>query len=559
MRHLLCSILLFSIFHGLIAQNTARHGMVVCDNLLASEVGVEVMKEGGNAIDAAIAAAFALAVVDPDAGNIGGGGFLVYRDSTGYATTIDFREKAPMKAHAYMYLDGSGKRVDNHRRSGIQGIGVPGTVAGLYLAHQKYGRLPWTRLVQPAIDLARDGFPLPYGLAQQAEQFYTDSRATEFMKKFFTNEEGELLGFGDTWRQPALAHTLVRIRDEGRDGFYQGEVANRIHRFMREHNGWITRRDLRRYKAIERPPVMGTYRDYEIISMPPPSSGGVVLIEMLNMFERARSLNLRFNTARYYHILIEIMRRGYADRAEYLGDPDFNPNMPLEELLSKDHARRRYESIDPERASVSDSIHFGRVYEGDHTTHLSVVDSGRNAVSLTYTLEQAYGSKTGSPELGFLFNNQMRDFNPRPGYTDTGWLIGTEPNRIAPEKRMLSSMTPAIASRQGSLCFVIGSPGGRTIINTVFQTLIAYMEYGLPVEQAIEAPKIHHQWFPDEARYEAIKVSPDTAELLRRMGHKTVPHSSPLGILMGIEHQPESGVLFGHSDSDSWEGAAVGY
>lgn len=537
--------------------NVARQGMVTSDHWLASVIGVDILREGGNAVDAAVATAFALAVVDPDAGNIGGGGFLVYRGSDGFSTAIDFREKAPLEARPDMYLDSLGERVDTERISRIQGAGVPGTVAGLYLAHQKYGKLEWHRLVQPAIGLARNGFRLPYILAEQARTFQQGKDATDFMKDFFRDESGKLLEFGDSWRQPALAQTLEHIRDKGHDGFYKGPVATEIDRYMKSHGGLVTKKDLRQYEAIERPPLIGKFKDFEIISMPPPSSGGVVLIEMLNMFELAARDSLEFNSAAYYHMLAEIMRRAYADRAEYLGDPDFNPDMPTALLTSKAHALKRFHTIRQDRASISDSTRFAVAYESDQTTHFSVVDRDRNAVSLTFTLEQSYGSKMGSKKLGFLFNNQMRDFNRKPGYSDSGWLIGTPPNTIQPGKRMLSSMTPTIVTRDGELRLVIGSPGGRTIINTVFQTILAHTEYGLPVDKAIEAPKIHHQWFPDILFYEPEKVSPDSLEKLQGLGHRLQGRN--LGVLMGIQWIPERGVLLGHADSASWDGAAAGY
>jgi len=549
-------LLLFGLLQGQVTP--ARHGMVVSDSRLASETGIRILSEGGNAIDAAVATAFVLAVTDPDAGNIGGGGFLVYRDSTGFSTFIDFREKAPIKAREDMFLDEKGELPDGAHHKGIRTIGVPGTVAGLYLAHSKYGRLPWRRLVQPAIDLARSGFPLPYTLFRQSERYRSSAGAPDFIKQYFTDEQGQALDFGDLWTQPELAATLEHIRDRGHEGFYSGPVAAAIDSFMEEEGGLIRKKDLRRYRAIERAPVRGTYGPFEIISMPPPSSGGVVLLEMLNMFESGRREPVELHSAAYFHRLIEIMRRAYADRADYLGDPDFNPDMPQDTLLSKRRASRLFNSIQYQRASPSDSGRYGRIYEGNHATHFSVLDAGRSAVSLTYTLEQSYGSKLGVPELGFLFNNEMGDFNPRPGYTDRKGLIGSSPNTIAPEKRMLSSMTPTIVVRGGAPQLVIGSPGGRTIINTVFQTLIAFMEYGLRVDRAIEAPKIHHGWLPDRVSYERDKLSPDTRILLEKWGHTLVPRNS-LGALNGIQFIQEENLLLGASDSANPEGAAVGY
>lgn len=539
------------------AQAYGKNGMVVSSHTLASQVGIDILKKEGNAIDATIATAFALAVTHPSAGNIGGGGFMVFRPSTGAATTIDFREKAPEAASADMFLDNHGKLIPNSNHQGALSIGVPGTVAGLYLAHQKYGSLPWADLVQPSIDLAQNGFPLSFALSQTAA-YYTENHTGTFMGQFFSHPDGSRVNMGEVWKQPKLAETLTLIRDQGKDGFYQGKVADEIVLFMKENGGIITKEDLSQYTAIERAPVLGTYRDYEIISMPPPSSGGVALIEMLNMMECADFDSIPFNSTEYVHLTAEVMRRAFADRAEYLGDPDFNENMPVNELISKDLAKTRFATIDIEKASVSDSTRFNQLPEGMNTTHFSVVDKNGNAVSLTYTLEYSYGSEMGSTELGFIFNNEMGDFNPRPGYTNSGWLIGTAPNIIAPGKRMLSSMSPTIVAKDGQPFLVIGSPGGRTIINTVFQSIFNVLEYEMPLEQAIEAMKIHHQWMPDRIVYEKHLMSPDTRDELELMGHKM--HSTrALGQIMGIQVYSALGVYYGVSDSSSPDGGAVGY
>lgn len=539
------------------AQAYGKNGMVVSSHTLASQVGIDILKKEGNAIDATIATAFALAVTHPSAGNIGGGGFMVFRPSTGAATTIDFREKAPEAASADMFLDSHGKLISNSNHQGALSIGVPGTVAGLYLAHQKYGSLPWADLVQPSIDLAQNGFPLSFALSQTAA-YYTENHTGTFMGQFFSHPDGSRVNMGEVWKQPKLAETLTLIRDQGKDGFYQGKVADEIVLFMKENGGIITKEDLSQYTAIERAPVLGTYRDYEIISMPPPSSGGVALIEMLNMMECADFDSIPFNSTEYVHLTAEVMRRAFADRAEYLGDPDFNENMPVNELISKDLAKTRFASIDFEKASVSDSARFNQLPEGMNTTHFSVADKNGNAVSLTYTLEYSYGSEMGSTELGFIFNNEMGDFNPQPGYTNSGWLIGTAPNIIAPGKRMLSSMSPTIVAKDGQPFLVIGSPGGRTIINTVFQSIFNVLEYEMPLEQAIEAMKIHHQWMPDRIVYEKHLMSPDTRDELELMGHKM--HSiRALGQIMGIQVYSPLGVYYGVSDSSSPDGGAVGY
>lgn len=541
------------------AQTYGQNGMVVSDNAVASQVGTDILKKGGNAIDASIATAFALAVTHPQAGNIGGGGFLVYMDAVGKSTTIDFREKAPLLATADMFLDNSGSLVKGSNHEGLKSVGVPGTVAGLYLAHQKHGVLPWKDLVQPSVDLAEKGVVLSYTLSEHAKNFNASSSTKpQFLKDFYKKPNGELVKFGELWVQKNLAQTLKLIRDKGRDGFYKGAVAQEIASFMKANGGIITLEDLNKYEAVEREAITGTYKDYGIVSMPPPSSGGVAIIEMLNIMEQANLDSIPFNSTQYVHLVAESMRRAFADRAEYLGDPDFNLEMPLDRLTSKEFAKMRYENIDLNRASVSDSLKFGQIYDGSNTTHLSVVDKAGNAVSLTYTLEHSYGSGLGSPKLGFIFNNEMGDFNPQPGYTNQKGLIGTDPNLIQPEKRMLSSMSPTIVTKNGKPYLVIGSPGGRTIINTVFQTILNVIAYDMPIEKAIEAMKIHHQWFPDQITFENDLMSPDTQMNLIQMGH-TLKGTNNLGRLMGILIPTDGGVYIGAADSSSPDGGAVGY
>lgn len=555
----LITAILISIFWHLdiSGQTYAKNGMVVSDNAIASEVGTEILKKGGNAIDASIATAFALAVVHPQAGNIGGGGFLVFMDDKGKSTTIDFREKAPLGARTDMFLDDNGVLIEGSNHSGLKSVGVPGTVAGLYLAHQKYGSLPWKDLVQPAVDLAQNGFALSWTLAQHGRGFNA-ADYPEFLKNYFNNDKGNLTKFGENWKQDELAHTLALIRDHGKDGFYKGEVALEIAIYMATNGGMITMEDLNQYEAIERAAITGSYKGFEIHGMPPPSSGGVAIIEMLNIMEQANLDSIPFNSTEYVHLVAEVMRRAFADRAQHLGDPDFNLNMPLDKLTSKDFAKMRYDNIDFNHASVSDSSKFGQLYDGKSTTHLSVIDTDGSAVSLTYTLEQSYGSGMGSSKLGFIFNNEMGDFNPQPGYTNSGWLIGTNPNIIQPEKRMLSSMSPTIVTKDGKPFLIIGSPGGRTIINTVFQTILNVIEYGMPIDKAIEAMKIHHQWMPDELYYEKDLLSPDTQIALEQMGHST-QEKAQLGRLMGILCPTGAGLYIGASDSSSPDGAAVGY
>lgn len=540
------------------AQTYAKNGMVVSDSHIASEVGVEIMKKGGNAIDASIATAFALAVTHPQAGNIGGGGFMIFMNSESDVTTIDFREKAPLASTPDMFLDEEGTLIRGLNHDGLLAVGVPGTVAGFYLAHEKYGSLPWNDLIQPAVTLAKEGFPLNWSLYDHAQYYMTQKESLPFMASFFLGEDGEPLEFGENWKQPALAKTLEHIRDHGRDGFYKGEVAKQFASYMRENGGIITEQDLIEYDAIEREPIKGSYKGYDIFSMPPPSSGGVALVEMMNIMELADLENIEFNSTEYVHLVAEAMRRAYADRAEHLGDPDFNLDMPLDQLTSKEFAQNRFKNIDFEKASESDSSKFGQIYDGESTTHFSVLDKNGNAVSVTYTLEYSYGARTGDPELGFIFNNEMGDFNPVLGETTRGGQVGTQPNKVEPGKRMLSSMTPAIVSKDGKPVLVIGSPGGRTIINTVFQTVLNVLEYDMRIDRAIEAMKIHHQWLPDRILYERNLLSPDTRKALETMGH-TMTGRQSLGVLMGITYDDVEQVLIGASDSASANGGAVGY
>ena len=487
-------------------------------------------------------------------------------NADGETTTFDFREKAPLAATPDMYLDENGELVEgkNHNGSnstanhfGLKSAGVPGTVAGLYMAHQKYGKLPWAELVQPAIDLASNGFPMTWNLYSRG-QYFRENSPIEFLQNYFNDENGNVTDFGQSWKQLALANTLTIIRDQGHDGFYKGKVAKTIAKYMKQNDGLITTKDLAKYEAIERKPLSSTYRDFTIYSMPPPSSGGVALIEMMNLVEQADMEKIEYNSASYVHLLAEVMRRAFADRAEFLGDPDFNPEIPVEILISKDFARQRFPGINMTQASPSDSSKYGQLYDGTSTTHFSVMDSEGNAVSMTYTLEHGYGSGMGSPELGFIFNNEMGDFNPVPDQEVYTGYNGSIPNEIRPEKRMLSSMTPTIVAKDGKPYLVIGSPGGKTIINTVFQTVLGVIEYDMPVNKAIEALKIHHQWLPDRLTYESNLLSPDTRVILEKMGHTLSPRNT-LGALMGIQWDAENKLLIGAADSSRPDGAAVGY
>ncbi|WPR74775.1 gamma-glutamyltransferase [Algoriphagus sp. NG3] len=540
------------------SQTFAENGMVVSDHLIASQVGVDILKKGGNAIDAAVATAFALEVTHPEAGNIGGGGFIVFMNADGQVTTFDFREKAPLAASPTMFLDENGEIKDNSNHKGLLAVGVPGTVAGLYQAHQKYGKLSWAELVKPSVELAKKGFTMSYGLYNAAVRISDRDPSEDIMQNYFKGKDGEIVKPGQTWKQPALAKTLKQIQKHGRDGFYKGWVAQEIEDYMKANGGIITREDLERYEAVEREPLKGSFNGYDIYSMPPPSSGGVALIEMMNLMEEANISEVEFNSTAYVHLVAEAMRRAFADRAEYLGDPDFNNDMPLERLLSKDFAKKRYANIDMNKTSISDPGQFGHPYGGDNTTHFSVVDKEGNAISMTYTLENSYGVKMGSDKLGFIFNNEMGDFNPVPGVTTATGQIGSNPNLVAPEKRMLSSMTPTIVAKDGKPYLVIGSPGGRTIINTVFQTVLNVLAYDMRIDRAIEAMKIHHQWLPDYILYERNLLSPDTREALEKMGHTLRPTNN-IGVLMGITYDAQLKLYTGAADSSSEDGGARGY
>ena len=536
----------------------AKNGMVSSASRLASEVGVETLKQGGNAVDAAVATAFALAVTWPSAGNIGGGGFLVYHGDDGHATTFDFREKAPLVASESMYLGVDGRVINNSNHIGMLAIGVPGTVAGLYKAHQELGSLPWEDLVAPAVALARDGIPINYslqiGFARSANRFRQYPSSAE---KFF-RADGSLYELGDTWLQPDLSHTLELIQNNGRDGFYKGENAKKLADFMAANGGMITEEDLEIYEAVEREPIRGTYRGYEIVSMPPPSSGGTALVQMLNILEGYDLASLGHNSADYLHVLTEAMRRAYADRAEHLGDPDFNESMPLDRLMDKEYAAGLRASIDMDEKSVSSPSEFAQAYESEETTHFSVVDKDGNMVSLTYTLEFGYGSAIVAEGAGYLLNNELGDFNAVPGLTDIRGNIGTAPNLVAAEKRPLSSMTPTIVALNGRPLFATGSPGGKTIINTVMQTILNIIDHGFNIAESIEAPRIHHQWLPDFTSIESSGFSPDTLRLYADKGHNTSERGSQ-GAAMGVYFNREEGLFEGSADSRRGDGAAVGY
>ncbi len=495
-----------------------RKAVVASANWMASDVGRDVLLAGGNAIDAAIATGFALAVTHPQAGNIGGGGFMVIRFPDGRATTIDFRETAPATAGSAMFLDKDGAYSAKIHHSSHQAVGVPGTVAGLYLAHQEYGSLPWSRLLQPSIDLAQSGFKISKRLAKSLQSAlkgrfknYPTSVAT-FSKNGTPYEAGDLL------RQRDLAKTLKRIQEQGQDGFYKGETAHLITKEMAANHGLISQEDLSSYRAKERKPIRGTYKNYDIIGMPPPSSGGCCIVEMLNILEGFDLSSYGHNSPTYIHLLAEAMRLAFRDRAAHLGDADFN-SIPINYLTSKDYAKKLQQSMPLTHAGISKPSDITQPFESDETTHFSIVDEDGLAVSVTYTLEYSYGSGIVVPGAGFILNNEMGDFNAKPGLTDSRGLIGTAPNLAAPRKRMLSSMSPTIIAKDGELIAVLGSPGGRTIINTVLQVALNIMEFNMSIKEAVGKPRFHHQWLPDEIRIEKSGASSELVAALRQMGH----------------------------------------
>lgn len=540
----------------------ARHGMVVSSSAIASEIGRDILKKGGNAIDAAVATAFAMAVTWPSAGNIGGGGFIVYVDKNGKATSFDFREKAPLAATETMFLDANGKVIPNLNHRGVLSVGTPGTVAGLFLAHQRYGKLPWKKLVDPAVKLASKGFTYTHALMDGAERRKKTWTKIPSTAHVMYKRDSILIEPGETWKQPDLAATLKRIRDKGHDGFYKGETAKRLAQFMTAQGGLINEKDLSEYQAIERKPIEGSYRGLTVYSMPPPSSGGVALVEMLNILENYDLQQLGYASADYIHLLKAAMQRAYADRAEYMGDPDFNPDLPVARLTSKQYAAKLKQTISLQQASPSDSSRFGQVYDGGNsTTHFSVVDAEGNAVSLTYTLENSYGSQIVADGLGFFLNDEMGDFNPMPGVTKNDGQIGTKPNLIRPGKRMLSSMTPTILVKDGKPLMVIGTPGGRTIINTVLQVILNVVDHNMNIAEAVEAPRFHHQWLPDKLYFEALTINKNTQADLTLRGNalSELPPTWYQGSAMGIYIDRKAGYIMGGVDSRSPDAGGAGY
>jgi gamma-glutamyltranspeptidase / glutathione hydrolase len=562
-KSLFRSILLFCFGTSVFAQQVLRpveaeHGMVVSARVLASEAGVEIMKKGGNAVDAAVTTGLALAVLQPGAGNIGGGGFMVIVMKDGRTTSIDFREKAPAAARKDMYLDAQGKYVRNSNHDGYLAVGVPGTVAGFDLALKKYGSKSLKELVSPAVRLAEEGFRLSRAMGADFLNMRREFAKYHSTAKVFFKNDTLPYGEGDLWRQPDLAKSLRRIQEKGRQGFYEGETARLIARDMKANGGLITEQDLSAYQAVERTPVRGTYRGFDIISMPPTSSGGVALLEMLNILEGYDLKAFEHNSAQSLHLLAEAMRRAYRDRAEFLGDPDFVSAIPVDKLVSKKYAEDLRSSIDLRRASKSTLGRLGEAPESKETTHYSVVDAEGNAVVVTYTLEHWYGSRIVADGTGIMLNNEMGDFNPIPGVTDTTGFIGTPPNLVAPGKRMLSSMTPTVVVQSGKPWALLGAVGGRTIINSVLQGVVNLIDYHMNVAEAVEAGRIHHQWFPDRILIEQSLFRAELPKELEAFGHH-VERTFRLGPMNCIVIDPVTGTRQGGADSRDPDARAVGY
>jgi gamma-glutamyltranspeptidase / glutathione hydrolase len=547
----------------------AEHAIVVSVHQLASQAGVDVMQAGGNAVDAAVATGFALAVVHPQAGNLGGGGFMLIRNADGAVHFIDYREKAPAAATANMYLDAKGNVIENASLVGYKAISVPGSVAGLAYAQRKYGKLPLAQVMAPAIRLARDGYPLAW---EDARDLRDEALAKFPESSRIFQREGNYYKAGDVFRQPELARTLERIAKDP-DEFYHGAMAHELSGEIQKGGGLVTASDLAQYEVKEREAIRGTYRDYDVISAPPPSSGGVALVEILNILEGYDLAKSGNRSAQSIHLAVEAFRRAFFDRAEFLGDPDF-AKIPVAQLIDKKYAAGWRESIDLERASVSTELHrpevfneleryadshtkpMGALREPENTTHYSVVDSAGDAVAVTTTLNDSFGSRVTAAGLGFLLNDEMDDFSSKRGVPNAYGLIQGPANAIGPGKRPLSAMTPTIVLKDGKLFLVLGSPGGPTIITTVANILMGVVDFGLDIQEAVNAPRFHHQWLPDLILAED-RLSPDTEALLRAKGHK-IKTRHFWGDGECIEVDSKTGERLGASDGRN-NGKAVGY
>tara|TARA_B100000029_G_scaffold516704_1_gene632907 strand:- start:1405 stop:3105 length:1701 start_codon:yes stop_codon:yes gene_type:complete len=566
MKRVLSILLIITYIFSKTPDAFAKNGMVVSSNRLASEVGVQILKDGGNAIDAAIATGFALAVVHPGAGNIGGGGFMVIKLANGLVTTIDFREVAPSLAFRDMFLDENGNIIDGKSWNTSQASGVPGSVAGFGMASEKFGILDWNKLVEPATKLAEEGFKLNNDLVQtlnhpQWKLFF--SRDPETKKIFFKSDQFQI---NENFIQSDLAKTLNRISLIGWQEFYNGETANLIEKCMNRTGGIITKSDLKNYKAKERNAIEINYRDYLIYSMPPASSGGIAIAGILNQLENINFSDISYHSAEHIHYVSEAERRVYADRAQFLGDTDFI-SVPIEELCSKEYADKRWKTINSRKASKSSSIKHGDLpiyHESEETTHYSVLDKWGNAVSVTTTINGWFGNGIVVDGAGFLLNNEMDDFSSKPGTPNTYGLIGNSANAISPNKRMLSSMSPTIIlNPKSDMLLIVGSPGGSTIITTTVQVIMNVIDFKMNIEDAVESPRFHHQWLPDKIQFESIsssnnivsEFSLETIKKLKKMGHK-ISFRRSIGEANCI--LKEDSIIMGSADSRR-NSSAIGY
>ncbi len=556
---------LITVFTNLNAENikpvNAKKGMVVSANSLATDVGIEILKKGGNAVDAAVAVGFALAVTYPYAGNLGGGGFMVIHLKNGHNTTIDYREKAPISAYKDMYLDKNGNYISERSQSGATSVGVPGSVAGLIFALKKYGSMSLSKVIQPAINLAKNGWILDKPTAESFKKNFHKFKKYPSSYKIFS-QNGKAFKEGDLFVQKDLGWTLEQIKTKGTDGFYKGKVAELLVKQIQKNNGYITLDDLKKYKPVERKPIYGTYRGYKIVSMPPPSSGGIALVELLNILENFSFEKNEWGSSSYINKLVEAMKYIYADRTYHLGDKDFYP-VPEEKLISKDYAKTIFDKLTPTAVPSEDISTILPIdyKESTETTHYSVYDEFGNAVSVTTTINSGYGSKIVVDGAGFLLNNEMDDFSAKPGEPNQFGLLGSIANSIQPEKRMLSSMTPTIVLKNDKPYIIVGSPGGSTIITVVLQVILNVLDFEMNIQEAVSVPRIHHQWFPDKIYVEKFSINKDTEKVLRNMGYEIANRNNTfriLGSAQAILIDSVTKTIYGASDPRR-NGLAKGY